>query len=121
MFHVIVVKCGRSHSESSQAYPLGGSFARTAVSADSGTRSLLSNFFVGCGLLVVLGALSGAFYYVPMSVLAAIIVTAISNLVKVGDFKEAWRLGQHGDFAVMVLTFLVTVTFGVVQGIGLGE
>jgi SulP family sulfate permease len=71
-------------------------------------------------MLVVLGALSSVFFYVPMSVLAAIIVTAISNLVKVSDFKEAWRLGQSGDFAVMVVTFLVTVTFGVVQGIGLG-
>jgi MFS superfamily sulfate permease-like transporter len=103
-----------------QAYPLGGSFARTAVSADSGTRSLISNLCVGLAVLIVLAALSKIFFYVPMAVLAAIILAAITNLVKLDDFKEAWRLGQRGDLGVMIATFLTTVIFGAIQGIALG-
>jgi MFS superfamily sulfate permease-like transporter len=40
--------------------------------------------------------------------------------VQLDDVIEAWRLGQTNDFAVMIVTFVVTITFGVVQGIGFG-
>ena len=36
------------------------------------------------------------------------------------DFKEAWKMGEREDFTVMVVTFITTVTMGVIQGIGLG-
>ncbi len=50
----------------------------------AGTRSLVCNFLVGCCMLLVLGSLSQLFYYIPMALLAAIIITAVVSLFKVG-------------------------------------
>ena len=45
---------------------------------------------------------------------------AVVKLVRFGDMKEAWRLHRRGDFAVMMITFLLTFAMGIQIGIGVG-
>lgn len=103
-----------------QAYPAGGSFSRTAVNANAGANTLLSCLLQGILVALALVAIAPSFFFIPMGALAAIVEVSIINLVKINDFKEAWRLHKWGDLAVMSLTFSVTLCFGIQEGIGLG-
>jgi len=101
--------------------PVGGAFSRTAVAGGVGAKSPIYGAFVG--LVVVLGLVLfadwGLFYYIPMGGLAAIIMVAVSGLVKYNDFIMAWRLNK-GDFAAMSMTFLGTFCLSITEGILIG-
>ncbi len=102
-----------------RAYPMGGSFSRTAVNAQSGARSQLAALFTSLFLAATLLFLTPLFYYLPNAVLAAIIIVAVVRLI---DFKEALRLYrcQRNDFFVLIFSFLSTIIFGVQYGILMG-
>eukprot|EP00501_MAST-03F_sp_TOSAG23-6_P002555 GSMAST32.ASY1.ANO1.2695.1 assembled CDS len=101
------------------AFPIGASFSRTAVSYDSGTRSLFGCCICGLVVSLALSLASAAFKYIPMCALAAIIQSSLINLMKIDDFVMAWKL-RKGDFIVMTATFLVTLVLGIQEGIGIG-
>ncbi len=102
-----------------RAYPMGGSFSRTAVNAQSGAQSQLAALFTSLFLAATLLFLTPLFYFLPNAVLAAIIIVAIVRLI---DFREAIRLYrcQRNDFFVLIFSFLSTIIFGVQYGILLG-
>jgi SulP family sulfate permease len=83
-----------------QSYPVTGGFSRTAVNDQAGAStplaSIISALIVGLTLLF----LTPLFYHLPKTVLAAIIMVAV--------------------FAVLVITFLTTLTIGITEGIILG-
>jgi len=102
-----------------QSYPVTGGFSRTAVNDQAGAStplaSIISAFIVGLTLLF----LTPLFYYLPKTVLAAIIMVAVFGLI---DFAYPVRLfrKRKDEFAVLMITFLTTLTVGITQGIILG-
>ncbi|KAJ3111723.1 hypothetical protein HK098_008343, partial [Nowakowskiella sp. JEL0407] len=52
------------------AYPATGSFSRSAVKAASGVRTPIAGLFTSVIVVIGLYGLTGAFYYIPSSVLA---------------------------------------------------
>lgn len=102
-----------------QAFPAAGSVSRTAVNdefgAKSGIASLVAAVVVGLTLLFF----TPLFYYLPKTILAAIIIVAVLRLI---DFKEAkflWRSDRR-DFWMLLVTFLATLLIGIEEGILLG-
>ena len=71
-----------------------------------------------CALLIAftLSFFTDLFFYVPKTVLAAIIISAVLRLI---DIKYAIRLykSRKDEFAVLVLTFILTLFVGIIQGI----
>ena len=57
----------------SQAYPVCGSFSRSALNAASGARTPLSKVTCLIVVIVALNNLTSTFYYIPQSALAAVI------------------------------------------------
>src|SRR5690606_30164561 len=59
------------------------------------------------------------FYYLPLAALAAIILIAVAGLV---DFAEVRRLERinRADLVLLLGTFALTLTMGIVQGIAIG-
>jgi len=59
--------------------------------------------------------LTPLFYYLPYAVLAAVVIVAVADLV---DFRTAWKLFtiKRGDFATLLLTFVVTLLWGIEKG-----
>ena len=102
-----------------QSYPTTGGFSRTAVNdqagAKTGVASLISAAVVGLTLLF----LTPLFYYLPNTILAAIIMVAVFGLI---DIKYPIRLfrNRKDEFALLVFTFLVTLLIGIMEGILLG-
>jgi len=63
------------------AYPATGSFSRTAIKSKAGVRTPLAGIFTAVIVLLALYALTGVFFYIPSSSLAALIIHAVLDLI----------------------------------------
>lgn len=100
-------------------FPVTGSFSRTAVNYQSGARTQLSGVFTAVLVILTLLVLTPLFYYLPTTILAAIIIVAVSGLVNFRDMRYYLTI-RRTDGASLVLTFLATLALGVEYGILVG-
>ncbi len=107
-----------------QAFPVSGSFSRSAVNINAGAATGMSSVFTGVFVLLTLLFLTPLLYHLPQPVLAAVIIMAVVGLVNFGAVKHAWQASRHDGFAAIV-TFLATLAFaphldtGILIGAGL--
>lgn len=107
-----------------QAFPVSGSFSRTAVNMNSGARTGMSSVITALIVLVALLFLTPLLYHLPQAVLAAIIIMAVVGLVNFKAVKHAWQASRHDGIAAGV-TFIATLAFaphldkGIMVGAGL--
>ena len=94
----------------SQSYPVSGSFSRSAVNFQAGAVTGLSNVFSSLVVLVTLLFFTPLLYFLPQSVLAAIIMMAVIGLLNIGGFAHAWK-AQRYDGLIAVITFVATLGF----------
>jgi len=102
-----------------QAFPTTGGFSRTAVNDQAGAKTGMASLISSALIIITLLFLTPLFYFLPNSVVAAIIIVAVLGLV---DVKEAVHLlrSDLGDFAMLMATFLATLLIGVEEGIAIG-
>lgn len=93
-----------------QGYPVSGSFSRSAVNFQAGAVTGLSSAFSSLMVMATLLFLTPLLYYLPQSVLAAIIMMAVVGLLNIGGFIHAWQ-AQRYDGAISVITFAATLWF----------
>lgn len=102
-----------------QALPTSGSFSRSAVNneagAKSGWASIVTAILIGMTLLF----LTPLFYYLPKAVLAAIILLSVKGLFEWEEAVELWKTDRN-DFFMMLATFVVTLIFGIEEGVMAG-
>ena len=102
-----------------QSFPTNAGLSRTAVNVDEGAKtgiaSLISVVVVGLTLLF----LTPFFFYLPKSVLGAIILVAVYGLIDLKYPKQLWSQGKD-EFYLFVVTFLTTLLIGISQGIIFG-
>ncbi len=94
----------------SQAFPVSGSFSRSAVNINAGAKSGMSSVFASIVVLLTLLFLTPLLYHLPQAVLAAIIMMAVAGLINFGAIKHAWHTHRHDGVAAIV-TFLATLAF----------
>jgi SulP family sulfate permease len=102
-----------------QAIPTSASFSRSAVVEESGGKSPLSNVIAAALLLIVLLFLTPAFYYLPIPVLAAIIIFSVRNLFDFAEMRRLWKLAPK-EFFTLLITFIFTLFTGLQWGIAGG-
>lgn len=68
------------------AYPVTGSFSRSAVNNDSGAQSGVSGIVTATMVGAVLLFLTDVFEKLPLNVLGAIVISGVSGLI---DYPEA--------------------------------
>ena len=102
-----------------QSYPVTGGFSRTAVNAESGARTNLAGLISAGVIALTLLFLTPLFYYMPNAVLAAIVMVAVAGLIDVAEARFLWRV-KRKDFALMMLTFVATLSLGIEEGILVG-
>ncbi|RJQ56781.1 MAG: SulP family inorganic anion transporter [Desulfobacteraceae bacterium] len=93
-----------------KSHPVSGSFVRSAVNLQSGAVSGMSSVFASITVVAVLLFFTPLLYYLPQSVLAAIIMLAALDLINVSGFVHAWR-AQWYDGAISVIAFISTLLF----------
>lgn len=102
-----------------KAFPVSGGLSRSAVHKQAGANTPLALIFSAILIGLTLLFLTPVFYYVPKSVLAAIIIVAVSKLVDLREARKLWSISKR-DFWMMMTTFLATLTIGIQEGIMTG-
>ena len=90
------------------SFATSASFSRSAINLYAGARSGWATVFAIGLVLVVLLWLTPALYHVPQSVLAAVVVTAVTSLIKPGSFLRLWRISRV-EAVISGLTFGLTL------------
>lgn len=99
-----------------QSFPVTGGFSRSAVNDQAGAKTGMASAISAVLIILTLLFFTNYFYFLPKSVLAAIIIVAVYGLI---DFKEFWHLWKvdKQDFSLFVMTFLATLVIGIEEGI----
>ena len=94
----------------SGAYPVAGSFSRSAVNMSAGAKTGFAAIVTGIIVAISLILLHFAqyLYYLPQATLAAVIISAVINLIRIKQIKYALRVHTH-DGVIAILTFVLTL------------
>jgi len=101
-----------------QSYPVTGSLSRSAVNDDAGAKSRVSGIVTATLVGLVLLFLTSVFFYMPLSVLAAIVISGVSALFDYGEAIYLWSVHKF-DFFVWCAAFLGTMFLGVEIGLAI--
>ncbi len=100
-------------------YAVTGGFSRTAVNAQAGAKTNVASLVTAVTVGLTLLWLTPLFHDLPKAVLAAIILSAVANLVDVAEARHLAKISKP-DLAVMGITFAATLGLGIELGIGVG-
>jgi len=101
-------------------YPGAASFARSAVSLESGAKTALSSIFASLVVLLAMLVLAPLAVYLPRAALAGMLIVIAYGLIDWPEIVRIWQ-GTYGDMVIMMVTFLGTLflsmEFAVLAGI----
>lgn len=99
------------------AYPVTGSFSRTALSAKCGVKTPFASAIVGCCVLIAIFCFTDAFYYIPKAALCAIIIHCVTDLM--ASYIQTWRLylASPIDCIIFLVGVIITVFASIEDGI----
>jgi len=97
------------------AFPIAGSFSRTAVLSQAGAKTQVAGITTGIVIILTYLFLTPLFTYLPNVSLASIILISVINLI---DYKEAFHLLEIRflDFLAFTISLLSTFMIGVEWG-----
>lgn len=82
-------------------YVATGSFSRSAVNYMAGCETAVSNIVMSMIVLLTLELITPLFKYIPNAILAAIIISAVVNLVDIGAVALLWKIDKFDFIACM--------------------
>jgi MFS superfamily sulfate permease-like transporter len=97
----------------------GGSLSQTAVNDGAGAQTELSPVIAAVLSLITVVALTPLFTNLPEAVLAAMIIHAVSRLMKVGEMRRFHALVPR-EFWLGMITLLGVITLDVLPGLVIG-
>ncbi|SMO33922.1 SulP family inorganic anion transporter [Fodinibius sediminis] len=102
-----------------QSIPVSGSFSRSAASEQANVQTPLANIITSGVIIATLLLLTPVFYYLPMPVLAAIIIVSALNLIDISEFTFLFTTKKSEGF-IAIFTAVCTLFIGIQEGILLG-
>ena len=96
-----------------------GATMRTVVNVKSGGRTQISGMVHSMFLLAVLLGLGSLVKYVPLSVLAGILITVGWGIIDFKGFKDLLKI-PRADAVVLIIVFLLTVFVDLLTAVGIG-
>ncbi len=102
-----------------QSYPTTGGFSRTAVNDQAGARTGMASIISAVIIAITVLLLTPLFYYLPMAVLASIIMVAVAGLFDTKEMKSLWKTDRM-DLLMLAITFVATLALGIEEGILVG-
>ncbi|MGD9773269.1 SulP family inorganic anion transporter [Diaphorobacter sp.] len=90
------------------SFATSASFSRSAINLYAGAKTGWATLFSLVLVLATLLWLTPALYHVPQSVLAAVVVTAVTSLIKPGVMLGLWRISRV-ETAISLVTFGLTL------------
>lgn len=102
-----------------RSIPVSGSFSRSAVNERAGARTPVANVIAALLIALTLLFLTPVFYYLPVPVLAAIIIVAAIGLIDIPEMRYLLKTKRR-DGLIALLTFGTTLLIGIQEGIMTG-
>ena len=99
------------------AYPVTGSFSRTALSAKCGVKTPFKSAFSGGCVLLAIYCFTGGFYYIPNATLSAIIIHCVTGLLASYDLTAKLYMFSPVDFVIFIVGVFITVFATIEDGI----
>ena len=99
--------------------PISAGMSQSLVNESSGARTAASGLVAAAILLLVTLFLSGLMRDLPQPVLAAIILVAVTGLVKIDALKRIWRFSR-AEFGVSMVALLGVLGQGLLRGVLIG-
>ena len=100
------------------SFPTTAGFGRSAVNDQAGAKTNLAAIISASLVALTLLFLTPLFFYLPKSILASIIIVAVYGLIDINYPKYLWRTRKE-DFIMFLISFIVTLSFGIKEGIGI--
>src|SRR5271157_3367442 len=100
-------------------FPVSGGMSQSLVNESSGARSPVSGLL--CAVLIGLVAVSFSelLRNLPQPVLAAIVLMAVTGLVKVSELRHLWQVHRN-EFLVAMVALLGVLWAGLLKGVLIG-
>jgi MFS superfamily sulfate permease-like transporter len=99
--------------------PMTAVIVRSSANVNAGARTKMSAIFHGFLLLICLLAIPSLLNKIPLSCLAAILLTVGYKLARVGLFKHMWHKGLD-QFIPFVVTIVAVILTDLLIGVGIG-
>lgn len=99
--------------------PISASFSRSAASEESGVQTAAANWVTAIIVVLTLLLFTPVFYFLPMPVLAAIIVVSVFGLIDIQEVKFLAKT-RRSEGGIAVFTFAGTLLIGIQEGILMG-
>jgi len=101
------------------ASPVCGGFSRSVVNFEAGARTQFAGVVTAVVIALTAVFFTPLFFYLPVAVLAAIVVVSVAGLLDLHTLRLCWRYNR-ADAAALVGTFVVVLTYGMEAGIASG-
>ncbi len=92
-----------------QGFPIGSSLSKSAANDRAGAHSQMSGIIAAAATAVVALFFTQWFAALPEATLGAIVIVAVSSMVKVAKMKHLYRV-RHADFALALVALLAVLT-----------
>ena len=102
-----------------QGFPVSGGMSQSLVNESAGAKTPLSSFFAALIILVVVLFFSNLLHNLPQPVLAAIVLMAVTGLIKLPAWRKLWRFSAE-EFAVAAVALLGVLGSGILRGVLIG-
>ncbi len=97
-------------------YPVTGGLSQSAVNTKAGAKTPLSLVFASGTIALCLLFLTGTLKNLPLVMLAAIVLVAVSGLVDVKGLKRLWQVSRT-EFTVAMISLAGVIVFGILNGV----
>ena len=102
-----------------QAFPVSGGMSQSLVNESGGARTPLSGLIAALIVLLVALFLSGLLRNLPQPVLAAIVLFAVTGLLKIAALRRLWKF-HRGEFLIAIAAVAGVLSSGLLRGVMLG-
>ena len=99
-----------------QGFPIGSSLSKSAANDRAGAHSQMSAIIAAAVTALVALFFTQWFYTLPEATLGAIVVVAVSGMVKVAKMKHLYRV-RRADFALALVALVAVLTFETLQAL----
>lgn len=99
--------------------PVTGSLSKSSAAMEAGARTQMSNVFLAGIVILTLLVFAPAFQWLPETVLAAVVITAMWGSASPAKLERLWRIDKV-DFTLGVLTGFIVLTFDLLPAMIVG-
>lgn len=100
-------------------YPVSGGMSQSLVNESGGARTPASGFIAALIVLAVVLWFSHLLRDLPQPVLAAIVLMAVTSLIRVAALKRLWR-AHRTEFVIAIAALLGVLGSGILRGVLIG-